>query len=263
MLSITIPSSIIEIGTGPFTDNTTLREFLFGNSKLTEIKPSKFQNTGIISIKLPNSITKFKDTTSLESRIESNNVAEVGEEDFKNSAIQSIILSKATIIKTGAFSGNYNLETIEIPKVKTIEANTFINCPMLNNIQLNGIVQINSTTNEPNNYKTFSNNTTVTINRLRYDANKDNSWGKWGNTTNIKFVNSPFNYEKNDVTGEITLTCFETGKATALAENFSIAEKFVINKDAYNNNLEEFTVKRIKENAFKNIGNISANKFYT
>ena len=264
LTSVSIPNSIIEIGTGAFTDNTTLREFSFGNSRLTEIKPSTFENTDITSIKLPNGITKigakaFKGTASLESRIEANNVVEIGEEAFKNSAIQSIILPKATIIKTGAFSGNSNLETIEIPKIKTIEANTFINSPMLNNIKLNGTVQINSTANEPNNYKTFSNNTIVTINRLRDDANKDANWEKWGNPANIKYANSPFNYEKDNNTGEITLTGFETGKANALEKNFAIAEEFIVTADAANGiKKEELPVTGIAANAFKG-SNVSAN----
>lgn len=96
-----------------------------------------------------------------------------------------------------------------------------------------------------NNYKVFTDITVVEINILRDDDNKDANWEKLGNPTNIKYANSPFNYEKA-ANGEITLTGFETGKSTALERNFDITENSIIE--------EELPIKRIGENAFENVG---------
>ena len=258
LTSVQLPSSITEIGDGAFANNTSLRTVKIDTTKVTEIKANTFKNTGLDSISLSRSVKTIGNEAFKNTSIQTVNlpdVTTVGERAFEsNNNLTTVNLPEVTTIKAGAFSNNPELTTVIIPKAATIEAGAFINCPKLTNIVLNGNVNINAST------RVFDNNTTVNINRLRDDA-KDANWASWGNPKNIKYANSPFNYEKDIATGEITLTGFETGKSSALEKNFVIPEEFEITRDQNNGiNAQKYTVKKIKANAFKNIANISASK---
>ena len=263
LTSVTIPNTITEIGEGAFANNDRLTNVTFNTTNLTEIKANTFKNTGLTSINLPNTVTTIGANAFENTQIKMlklPKVTTINESAFiNNSELQTVMLPEVTHIKSKAFSGNPKLNTVLVSKVENIEAGAFLNNPSLTNINLNGNVKFSAAANDPNNYKVFTDTTVVKINRLRDDDNKDANWVKWGNPTNIKYANSPFNYEKDNNTGQITLTGFETGKANALERNFAITEKFVIDKDNENRiTKEEFTVTGIGASAFKD-SNVSAN----
>ena len=265
LVRLDIPVNVKTIGVEAFRNNSNLREVKM--PEVTTIENGAFSlvsNNNIVNIEMKVDMPKvtsigdeaFKNSTL--TNLEAPNVKTIGANAFNGSKLETVVLNEVTTIKTGAFANNSNLHTVVIPKAITIEAGAFVGCPNLEKIVLNGDVQI---TSNSNNYTTFSPNTVVTINRLRDDKSKDANWERWSsNSTNIQFVNSPFNYEK-DISGTITLTGFENGKASVQPNIITIPSKFTVPSNSGSSTMaQDFPIKKIKRNAFANNGNSSVKK---
>ncbi len=151
--SITLPNSLITIGSSAFSGCSSLTSIALPNS-VTTIGSSAFRDcSGLNSITLPNSLTTIEDDTfdncsSLTSIALPNSVTTIGELAFTScSSLTSITLPNSlTTIGDHAFQACSSLTSITLPNsVTTIEDGTFYNCSSLTSIALpNSVTTIGS-----------------------------------------------------------------------------------------------------------------------
>ena len=109
--SVTIGSGITDIGANAFKEAESLESVTFEKgSELEMIGSSAFQNTGLVSVVLP-------DTPVI-----------IGENAFTgNEALESVDLGGTKEVGKGAFSGNASLTNVDFGSVSTIGDEAFMN----------------------------------------------------------------------------------------------------------------------------------------
>ena len=121
VMNVTLPSTIITIGTGAFAHISSLRTVTFAtNSNLQSIGNNAFLGSNISSIVIPNSVTSigtgaFAHISSLRTVTFAANsrLHSIGTSTFLSSDVRSIIIpASVTTIGDTAFFGNSNLTTI-------------------------------------------------------------------------------------------------------------------------------------------------------
>ncbi len=133
--SIDIPDSVETIGTECFINCTTLKSVNFGeNSKVTKIGDKCFANSGLESIVLPASFTKFGYGSSYSSTVSSS-----GKQFLDCTSLKSVeFKGKLGVICGYVFQGCTALESIEIPASTTIIGNyAFDGCTALKSVAIN------------------------------------------------------------------------------------------------------------------------------
>lgn len=123
------------IGTGAFMSSPSLTSVTFpANGSLTSIGGSAFYATGLVSLRIPDSVTSmgtwaFASTSALNDVTIGRGLVEIPQLAFYQSGIRSISFdspSAVTTINNQAFTSTGNLETITIPSsVSTIGPDAF------------------------------------------------------------------------------------------------------------------------------------------
>lgn len=135
-----IPQSVVSIGKRAFYDCENLISVNFQiPSKLTRIGFQAFQESGIESITIPNSVKKLEDNSfcdckKLRSITIPNSVSEIGAKAFHgDERLTSVeIPSSITTIHNGTFEFCFSLASVTIPNsVTSIEKHAFFRCTNL------------------------------------------------------------------------------------------------------------------------------------
>ena len=135
LTSVTIPSSITKIGSSTFSGCSGLTSVTIPSS-VTEIGSSAFSDCrGLTSVTIPSSVTKIGDNTffgcsGLTSVTIPSSVTEIGRYAFASSGLTRVTIpSSVTEIGSSAFSCCSGLTSVTIPSsVTKIGYGTFINC---------------------------------------------------------------------------------------------------------------------------------------
>ena len=133
--SIDIPGTVTKIGIECFMDCTNLKSVSFGeNSQVTQIGQSCFANSGLESIVLPASFTKFGGGTGY-----STTVGGSGKQFYNCKSLTSVeFKGKLEFICASVFEGCEALESIDIPaSVTTIGNSSFLDCKSLKTVNIN------------------------------------------------------------------------------------------------------------------------------
>ena len=148
LTSISIPSSVIEIGKGTFSGCTGLKSISIPNGVIC-IEAQTFENcTGLTSFIIPNSVTEigsgaFKKCSSLTSVTILGNVTTIGNEAFQSCTNLNSIDIPNSVSSIGDFAFNATkLTSIAIPdKVEHINEGTFYGCTHLSSVEIGKNVQ--------------------------------------------------------------------------------------------------------------------------
>ena len=133
--SIDIPGTVTKIGIECFMDCTNLKSVSFGeNSQVTQIGQSCFANSGLESIVLPASFTKFGGGTGY-----STTAGGSGKQFYNCKSLTSVeFKGKLEFICASVFEGCEALESIDIPaSVTTIGNSSFLDCKSLKTVNIN------------------------------------------------------------------------------------------------------------------------------
>ena len=141
--SVTIPNSVISIGSSAFSGCTSLTEVTIPNS-VTSIESRTFEAcSSLTSITIPNSVTSIGKAAFIASSLTyitiPNSVTSIGEEAFRScESLTSITIpNSVTSIGEFAFYCCYSLTSITIPNsVTSIESYTFGACTSLAEIAI-------------------------------------------------------------------------------------------------------------------------------
>lgn len=133
--SINIPDTVTKIGIECFSDCTNLKSVSFGEkSQVIQIGQSCFANSGLESIVLPASFTKFGGGTGYSSTIGGS-----GKQFYNCKSLTSVeFKGKLEFICASVFEGCEALESINIPaSVTTIGNSSFLDCKSLSKVTIN------------------------------------------------------------------------------------------------------------------------------
>ena len=142
LTSVTIPSSVTEIGPFAFSDCRSLTSVTIPSS-ITKIGSSTFSGcSGLTSVTIPSSVTKigdntFSDCRGLTSVTIPSSVTKIGDNTFSGcSGLTSVTIpSSVTEIGDNAFSGCSGLTSVTIPSsVTKIGDNAFSGCSGLTSV---------------------------------------------------------------------------------------------------------------------------------
>ena len=142
LTSVTIPSSVTEIGPFAFSDCRSLTSVTIPSS-ITKIGSSTFSGcSGLTSVTIPSSVTEigssaFSDCRGLTSVTVPSSVTKIGDNTFSGcSGLTSVTIpSSVTEIGSSAFSGCSGLTSVTIPSsVTKIGDNAFSGCSGLTSV---------------------------------------------------------------------------------------------------------------------------------
>ena len=151
LTSVTIPNSVISLGSGAFQDCSDLISLTIPNSVTTIGSYAFFNCTNMTSVSIPNSVTSigvcaFYGCSGLTSVTIPNSVSSIGSFAFQNCSDLSYVAIGNSVTRIGnlAFHNCSSLTTITIPNnVTDIEGSAFEGCSSLTSITIgNGVNSI-------------------------------------------------------------------------------------------------------------------------
>lgn len=164
LISISLPSTLVKIGTSAFNGCSELKELEIPNS-VVEIGDGAFGGTGLTSITIPKSVEKIgnnpfysckklekiiveSENTVYDSRNECNAIIETSTNALVSGCKNTVIPSGVTEICESAFTGCTGLTSINIPNTVTkIGRSAFSSCHGLSSITIpNSVTEIATST---------------------------------------------------------------------------------------------------------------------
>ena len=155
--SITIPSSVKEIGSQTFTNSSVSKLIL--NEGIETIGMSAFYNTDIAATEsnplvLPDSLTSigtaaFGSSPNIEKVVFGANITKIGDRAFENSGLTGELIIPATVteIGQGAFQNSDSITKLIFEdgiQLEEIGWNAFSNCENLESVSLKGVSKISN-----------------------------------------------------------------------------------------------------------------------
>ena len=163
LTSVTIPNTVVSIGSEAFSGCTSLTEIYIPDS-VTAIYDSCFYTSGLVKARLPinASYTNNNNSSFLFAFANSSVGPESGNYDvklatgiaaintgmFRRSSIKSVVIpDTVTVIGNSSFMTCANLESIVIPDTVTvINSDAFNGCSALKSISAENVISINAST---------------------------------------------------------------------------------------------------------------------